>query len=147
MVVYKNTFGGRNNAQGHIVIFNLGGCFSLEDWRWLHRLMVFYWNDVEIQVTCETPDIPVSKCGVYVYRQQINMENIQFQCPTMLSMNNAPTTSPEQRAKASRPNERPYKKFLRKLKVVDKGKRDKTKKASSNQSAPHPAVKVFLQMS
>ncbi|XP_028769755.1 probable disease resistance protein RPP1 [Neltuma alba] len=89
---------------------------------------VFYWNDVEIQVPCLNPDIPVVKCGVYVYRQQTNIENIQFKSPVMLTTNDS-TTSLEQRAMSSHPSE-PDKKFLRNLKVADKGKLDKTKKAS-----------------
>ncbi|XP_028785250.1 uncharacterized protein LOC114741165 [Neltuma alba] len=84
------------------------------------------WNDVEIKVIGLTPDIPVVKCGVYVCKQQTNMENIQFKSP-MLFMN-ASTTPLKRRAIAS-PNE-PPKKVLRKLKTTDKGKINNIKKGS-----------------
>ncbi|XP_028769789.1 uncharacterized protein LOC114727255 [Neltuma alba] len=102
--------------QGHVSLFNLGVAFEGEDWRWLQRFMELDWNDVEIKVIGLTPDIPVVKCGVYVCKQQTNMENIQFKSP-MLFMN-ASTTALKRRAIAS-PNE-PPKKVLRKLKTTDK---------------------------
>ncbi|KAI9086121.1 hypothetical protein K1719_031842 [Acacia pycnantha] len=127
------------NLQGHLYLFDLRSAFGREDWRWIQRFMVLEWNDVEIQVAREMPDIGVVKCGVYVYEQQTNMEDIHFKSPSpiMLSLNNAPITSRKPRAMASPPNKRPYKKFLRRLKVAYKGKLDKTQKASRRNQQQH----------
>ncbi|XP_028785247.1 TMV resistance protein N isoform X2 [Neltuma alba] len=114
-------------APDHVALFNLGVAFEGEDWRWLQRFMELDWNDVEIQAICLTPEIPVVKCGVYVYQRLTNMENIQFK-PPLVSIN-TPATSLKRKAIASPPNA-PSKKALRKLKTTDKGKINNIKKGS-----------------
>ena len=117
-------------APRHVALFNLGRIFTSEDWRWLQKFMVLDWNDVEIQVTCEAPDIHVVKCGVYVHKQITNMEDIRFKSPTMLSMDDT-RTSLKRKAIASPPYEPPTKKVLkRNSKVADKGKNNNSKKCS-----------------
>ncbi|KAI9086122.1 hypothetical protein K1719_031843 [Acacia pycnantha] len=126
--IVQKRYEGVPIRQGHVSLFNLGAAFKGEDWRWVQRFMELDWNDVEIQVIGVKPEIAVVKCGVYVRKQQIHMENIRFKSPIMLYMD-APNTSLKRRAIASPPNELP-KKVLRKFKVADKGKINNKKKAS-----------------
>ncbi|XP_054776679.1 uncharacterized protein LOC129285142 isoform X2 [Prosopis cineraria] len=115
------THEGSLMTQGHVHLYHIVRTFEgAED---LKRLQIrnFHeldWNDVEIQVTCLTPNMPVVRCGVYVYTQHSNMENLRFKS-SQLSMN-APTSSLKRRANAS--NEPPSK-FLKKFNNSMKGTR------------------------
>ncbi|XP_054777353.1 TMV resistance protein N-like isoform X1 [Prosopis cineraria] len=115
--------------EGHLFLFDLKMAFEPEEWERLDSFLELDWNDVEIEVLCLTPhkkkqvikltpEMPIVSCGVYVYKQQTNMENVLFQS-AMLSMN-SPSTSLKRRATASPPNEQPIK-ILRKFKAVNKG--------------------------
>ncbi|KAI9086176.1 hypothetical protein K1719_031897 [Acacia pycnantha] len=69
--------------QGHHVLFcERSVYFTKEQQKDISRFMdLDYWNEVEIQVTSDSPDASVVKCGVYVYKKEINiMENVQFKC-------------------------------------------------------------------
>ncbi|XP_028769823.1 uncharacterized protein LOC114727289 [Neltuma alba] len=126
--------------QGHLFLFDLRMAFEPGEWERLDSLLELDWNDVEIKVLCLIPrkkkkvtkltaEMPVVSCGVYVYKRQTNMENVQFGS-SMLS-SNAPTTSMKQRAVTSPPNE-PPKKLLRMFKVADKGKLNNTETDKEN---------------
>ncbi|XP_054779035.1 TMV resistance protein N-like [Prosopis cineraria] len=106
------------STQGHVFLFDLRWSFEGAEWKRLDRHLNLDWNDVEIQVTCLTPNLPVVCCGIYVYTQHTNMENVQFNS-SQLSMN-APT-SLKRTETASPPNEPPNK-FLRKFMAADKKK-------------------------
>lgn len=62
---------------------------------------------MEIEAVCDPPDLSIINCGVYVYKQQTNMENVQFKSPLLFM--DASRTSLKRRAIAS-PN-KPAKKF------------------------------------
>ncbi|XP_054779034.1 disease resistance protein RUN1-like isoform X2 [Prosopis cineraria] len=108
---------------GHVFLFDLLKDFREEELERLNKFLKLDWNDVEIQVTCLPHDIAVVKCGIYVDKQQTNMENVQFKSPVISR------TSLKRRAIASPPN-KPPKKLLRKFKATDERKLNNTKKGT-----------------
>ncbi|XP_054777994.1 TMV resistance protein N-like [Prosopis cineraria] len=103
------SFGG----QGHVFLYDLLSDFREEELEGLNKFLDLDWNDVDIQVTCQPPDLSIVNCGIYVDKQQTNMENIQFKSP-LLSMDTS-KTSLKRKAIASHPKE-PPKKNLRRFK-------------------------------
>ncbi|XP_054777355.1 disease resistance protein RUN1-like isoform X3 [Prosopis cineraria] len=111
--------------QGHMFIFDLLQNFGAEELEGLNKFLGLDWSDVEIQVSCLLPNMSIVNCGVYVEKQQTNMENnVQFKSSDddhLLSLN-ASRTSLNRRAITCPPNEPPNKKLMRKLKAHDKEK-------------------------
>ncbi|XP_028769783.1 TMV resistance protein N-like isoform X2 [Neltuma alba] len=95
------------STQGHVYFFDLRWAFDLPEWKRLDRYLILDWNDVEMQVKCLTPNMPVVSCGIYVYKQHTNTDNLQFKS-SRLSMK-APTSSLKRRATSPPPNEPPNK--------------------------------------
>ncbi|XP_054778200.1 uncharacterized protein LOC129286213 [Prosopis cineraria] len=115
--------------QGHVYFFDLLSDFS-EELEELNKFLGLDWNDVDIQVTCDPPDLSIVNCGIYVDKRQTNMENIQFKSP-LLSMN-ASTTSLKRKAIASHPNE-PPRKHLRRFKEKTNYTNKTTRKSKRHQ--------------
>ncbi|XP_054777798.1 TMV resistance protein N-like isoform X2 [Prosopis cineraria] len=119
--------------QGHVFFSDLLGEFSEQELEGLNKSLELDWNDVEIQVTCRTDDIDIVNCGVYVDKQQTDMENVQF---------TSSRTSLKRRAIASVPNE-PPKKLLRKSKASDKRNINNTKKRTRRRKMFLPMGKIL----
>ncbi|XP_028793754.1 uncharacterized protein LOC114749418 [Neltuma alba] len=111
--------------EGHVISFDLLQNFD-EELEELNKFLELGWNDVDIQVMCDSPNISIIKSGVYVDKQQTSMENIRFVSPRAF-MNNASRASLKRKVRTSPLNE-PAKKLLRHFKASDKGKLDNTKK-------------------
>ncbi|KAJ1422075.1 Leucine-rich repeat domain superfamily, partial [Sesbania bispinosa] len=62
-------------AKGHVLLCDLRVLFSEEEWEGLHARVGDDWKTV--QVDCET-DLSLFYWGVYVYKQETNMEDIEF---------------------------------------------------------------------
>ncbi|XP_028769825.1 uncharacterized protein LOC114727290 [Neltuma alba] len=114
--------------QGHVISFDLLQNFDEEELEELNKFLESGWNDVDIQVMCDSPNISIIKCGVYVDKQQTSMENIRFVFPRAF-MNNASRTSLKRKSIAS-PLHAPAKKLLRHFKAADKGQLSNTKKGT-----------------
>ncbi|XP_028784157.1 disease resistance protein RML1B-like [Neltuma alba] len=100
--------------QAHVFFYDLLSDFSEEELEELNKFLDLEWNDVDIQVTSDSPaDMSIINCGIYVNKQQTSMENVQFKSP--LRSMNASRASLKRRAVASHPNE-PPKKHLRRFK-------------------------------
>ncbi|XP_054777799.1 disease resistance protein RML1B-like [Prosopis cineraria] len=85
------------------------------------------WNDVEIQDTCDSDDIDIVNCGVYVDKKLANMKNVQFK---------SSRTSLKRRAIVSLPSE-PPKMLLRKFKTTCKRNVNNTKKRTRRTKPRH----------
>ncbi|XP_028793775.1 TMV resistance protein N-like [Neltuma alba] len=93
------------SREGHVGVFDLRRAFpDGKHWKILDGFLELDWNDVEIEAKCEPPDLCIVKCGVYVYQQQTDMENVQFKSSLLSS--NDPKSSLKRRAIASPPDER-----------------------------------------
>ncbi|XP_054777793.1 disease resistance protein Roq1-like isoform X2 [Prosopis cineraria] len=113
--------------QGHVFFSDLLGEFTEEELGGLNKFLELDWNDVEIQVTCDSDDIDIVNCGVYVDKKQTNMKNVQFK---------SSRTSQKRRAIASLPSE-PPKKLLRKFKTTSKRNINNTKKRTRRTKPQH----------
>ncbi|KAI9086184.1 hypothetical protein K1719_031905 [Acacia pycnantha] len=100
--------------EGHLYLFDMLKYFKEEELEGLNKFLGLDWNDVDIQVMCNPPDMSIVNCGVYVDKQQTNMENVQFNSSDLLSLK-ATRTSLKRRAVASHPTEPPNKKHLKRF--------------------------------
>ncbi|XP_027355279.1 TMV resistance protein N-like [Abrus precatorius] len=71
--------------EGNLLLWDLRQIFREAEWESLGALPMHDWNDVEIQAVCDSTDFTIRSSGVYVYKQQINMEDIQFKSPKSIN--------------------------------------------------------------
>ncbi|KAK4259607.1 hypothetical protein QN277_005921 [Acacia crassicarpa] len=89
--------------EGHVCVTDIRRAFLDKEYcKGLDRFLELDWNHVEIEAKCNTPDLCIAKCGVYVYQWQTNMENVQFKS-SLLSTHD-PTKTLKRRAIASLSN-------------------------------------------
>ncbi|XP_027368582.1 uncharacterized protein LOC113874561 [Abrus precatorius] len=60
-----------------VVVCDVRSKIDAEMWPTLDSLLVSEWNYVEFKC-----NLPVSYCGVYVYKHETNVDDIKFTCPT-----------------------------------------------------------------
>ncbi|KAI9086130.1 hypothetical protein K1719_031851 [Acacia pycnantha] len=71
------------SIEGHVCVTDIRRAFLDKEYcKGLDRFLELDWNDVEIEAKCNTPDLCIAKCGVYMYQWQTNMENVQFKLLT-----------------------------------------------------------------
>ncbi|XP_054778201.1 TMV resistance protein N-like [Prosopis cineraria] len=96
----------------HVFLTDLEWNFNDEDLEGLNKFLELDWNDVEIHFTRDPPDISTVNCGVYVDKEQTDMDNVQFKSSDVLSMSSS-TISLKRRGINLLLNEKPPKKLLR----------------------------------
>ncbi|XP_054777848.1 disease resistance protein RPV1-like isoform X2 [Prosopis cineraria] len=115
----KNNLVQQPVREGHVALFDLSQHFGEKGCKIHDGFMERDWNDVEIEFKCGSPNLSIVNCGIYVYKQQTNVENVQFKS-SLLSIN-APRTLLKRKAIAS-PSYESTKKFTRNFKTTDKPK-------------------------
>ncbi|KAK4259590.1 hypothetical protein QN277_005906 [Acacia crassicarpa] len=106
--------------QGHVFLFDFRQNFFEEELEGLNKFLELDWNDVDIQVMCNSPDMSIINSGICVDKQQTDMKNIGFVPPRVFSLNSS-RTSLKRKAIASPLNESANK-LLRNFMAADKGK-------------------------
>ncbi|XLT85181.1 hypothetical protein S245_007257, partial [Arachis hypogaea] len=69
-----------NIAENHVLLCDLRAFFNDEEWESLDARIGHDNNWKQVQVVCE-PDTSLREWGVYVYKKETNMNDIQFTCP------------------------------------------------------------------
>ncbi|XP_016186770.1 TMV resistance protein N isoform X1 [Arachis ipaensis] len=69
-----------NIAENHVLLCDLRAFFNDEEWERLDARIGHDNNWKQVQVVCE-PDTSLREWGVYVYKKETNMNDIQFTCP------------------------------------------------------------------
>ena len=67
-------------AKDHALLCDLRVLFSDEEWERLHACVGHDNGWKSVQVNCET-DMILRQWGVYVYKEETSMDDIQFTCP------------------------------------------------------------------
>ncbi|KAI9086136.1 hypothetical protein K1719_031857 [Acacia pycnantha] len=130
--------------QGHVVLFDVLQNFREEELEGLNKFLELDWNDVDIQVMCNSPDMSIVNCGICVDKQQTDMENIGFVPPRVFSLNSS-RTSLKRKAITSPLNESANK-LLRNFKAADKGKLKRGTKRRKRHQFIHSWYKMFYPM-
>ena len=111
--------------EGHVLLWDLRQIFREAEWQGLDALLIHDWNDVEIHALCDSPDLTIINSGVYVYKQEMNLEDVKFKSSN--SNKSFLTTVTIARNMLKRragfyPQHEPPMKLMRKYKTKDKGK-------------------------
>ncbi|KAJ1385341.1 Leucine-rich repeat domain superfamily [Sesbania bispinosa] len=80
-------------AADHVLVCDLRLLFSEEEWKGLDAFLVHDWNLV--LVSYEAPSTMTLSCwGVFMYKQETNMEDVQFMCPDPIKYSDMALISP-----------------------------------------------------
>ncbi|KAF7824976.1 TMV resistance protein N-like isoform X2 [Senna tora] len=77
-------------AEYHVLVCDLRALFKAKEWPVLDTFLEHDWNHVEVKCEImhnEDQSYGISECGAYVYKQQTNIDDIQFHCPNQSTGN------------------------------------------------------------